>query len=259
MWVRRLGILLLSAVLGGLFLVLGPVGKSAGYVMPSEQILEYMSKHVLGFETLGLVLEFARDQDEGEEEAPVSKRVWFRPPDSVRVQPGGGREQGVFPWLESGVLSLFSGNTGEAERTLSRMGVGIGRSAYDRLEKTVAYRIGSAPGDGPFLLVEKRSFLPLLLEFEPPGARIGERARVRFRNYQKIGDGWFPYEFVCQAASGVTRIYTVRAVSANASARSWLSVSPEGKARENDRGEGASGRRERVLESFEKKYGSSTP
>ena len=254
-WIRRFRMLLLSGILGVLTPVLGPAGESAGYVMPPEQVLEYMAKHVLGFESLGMVLESPREQDENEGEGPVQKKVWFRPPDTVHVHPGDDGEGGVFPWLESGVLALFCGDSREAERLLARLSVGLHYSAYDRLEGIVVYRIGLPPGDGPLLLVEKKRFIPLLLVFEPPGARVEERARVRFNDYRKIGDGWFPYEIVCHTASGVSRAYTVRDVSVNTPARDWISASPEAKAPVGDRDKKASGRLERALRTFEEKYG----
>lgn len=254
-WVGRFRILLLSGIWAAL--ALGPVEESAGYVMPPEQILEYMAKHVLGFETLGMVWDRHRGQDEHGGDGQVPKKVWFQPPDTIRVEQGEkGHEGGGPPWLESGYLALFSGEVQEAERLLARLGVGLHHSAYDRVEGTVAYRIGAPPGEGPALLLEKQRFLPLLLVFEPPGARVGERSRVRFKDYRKIGDGWFPQEIVCRAASGVTRAYTVRNVSVNTPVPAWDRASPAGEAPEGDRDGKASKRLERVLRTFEEQYGS---
>ncbi|MFO7785863.1 MAG: hypothetical protein ACQET7_01910 [Thermodesulfobacteriota bacterium] len=236
-------------------LVLAPVSSkdASGYVVPPEQLLKFMAENVVGFETLGI----AWEQSTGEEEtgeAPVLVEVWFRSYDdySARHREGPAWEGRTGPG--AGFLELFCGKRHRTERFLAGKGVDLDTSAYTRLDTTVAYRIGRDMPDDPVILLEKSRFIPLLLRFEPEHGRGREILEIRFQDYRRVGDGWFPHEILYRAASGVTGSYTVLDVRPNEPGPPRVPSVERSKGGEAVTG-GESERLERVIRAFEERYG----
>ncbi len=185
---------------------------ASGYVVPPEQLLEFMAENVMGFETLGITWKYSPGGGEMGGE-PVTVDVWFRSPADYSVHhregPDRVRPGGPGAWF----LELFCGKSHRSERFLVRQGLDLGTSVYTRLDRTVAYRIGREIPEAPVLLLEKSRFIPLLLRCEPHnGDGIME---VRFLDYRRVDDGWFPHEILYKSASGVTGAYTVLEVRPN--------------------------------------------
>jgi hypothetical protein len=233
-------------------LVLVPAG-TAAYVMPPEQLLEFMAENVAGYDTLGLRWEHRSGAGDPTAE-PVTETVWYRSPGEVRVRAldgWGGAPPGA---PGPGFLELFCGDTRRTERYLARHGVDLQTSAYTRLDETVAYRIGRDAPSAPLLLLEKARFTPLLFRYEPDDAAVGESTEILFKEYRRVGEGWFPYEILYRAASGVTGVYEVRELRQNEP----LAAAPP--PREPPGGAGRvpaeeEERLERVIRAFEAKYG----
>jgi hypothetical protein len=235
-----------------------------GYVIPPEQLLEFMSKEVPGFNSVEIGWTSQSNEVSGDTTYTINETVWFRSPNLLRVI----REEGVVQGedvagLGAGYLGLFCGKPAESKRLLIRLGVPSANSSYTRIGGKVAYRIGSQAGDGPMLLLEKDRFLPVLLVFEPPNDRTGELARVRFKDYRKVGDGWFPFEIHYDGPSGVTEAYLVRQVMFNRpppverpeSPRIEAPESPGEERPSNAVKEGEGDRLKRVIRAFEEKFG----
>jgi len=227
-----------------------------GYVIPPEQLLEFMAENVAGFQTLGLTWEHIPASEDGGNEPDVVD-VWFRPPEEVRVAPRVPCTGGVPEEPELAFLSLFSGNQHLVQRFLSWKGVDLSASSYTRLDREVAYRIGQKASGTPVLLLEKSRFIPLLLRYEPDQAGAEETTEIRFQEYRRLEDGWFPRRILYRAASGVTGTYRVRDLRRNEPLPGGFSSMERSK--EAERASEAVSEEEKRLESviraFEEKYG----
>ena len=240
-------------------------GPAEGYVVPPEQLLDFMAESVAGFDTLSVTWERSEGTGGPESPAALKEQIWFRRPGEAWIQRTEGNGDGALEDLWVDFLELFSGRRAASERFLVRSGVEVVRSAYARVDRTVAYRIGGA--GAPALFLEKSRFLPLALVYEPPDAGVGEVAELRFQEYEKTGEGWFPHEILYTSASGVTGILKVKIVRPNAPfPESGPPPRMQGAGRETTgetaeeasgetAGEKEPGRLERVIRAFEEKYG----
>ncbi|MCF8061502.1 MAG: hypothetical protein K9M82_03215 [Deltaproteobacteria bacterium] len=230
-------------------LVLVPVcpKEAEGYVIPPEQLLEFMAENVAGYDTLGLSWEHRSGALEAGEE-PAIVNLWYRSPEDVRVEIRNGRYDPNPGAPGAGLLELFCGNRHRIERFLARHGLDLQTSAYTRLDGTVAYRIGRNGPAAPVLLLEKSRFIPLLFRYEPDDGRVGETTEILFREYSRAGDGWFPHEILYRAASGVTGVYKVLDLKKNEPLPAGFSSSARPATGEEER-------LERVIRAFEEKYG----
>lgn len=235
-----------------LVLASGFTKDASGYVVPPEQLLEFMAENVAGFETLGITWECGKGEGEAGQE-PITLDIWFRSHEdySVHHREGPEREGSADPgaWF----LELFCGKRHRSERFLMRQGVDLGASVYTRLDGTVAYRIGGEISGAPMLVLEKYRFIPLLLRCDP-GHGGGSIMEIRFKDYRRIGEGWFPHEIFYRGASGVTGSYTVLDVRPNEPAPRGFPPVEESKAGKTVPS-GEKGRLERVIKAFEEKYG----
>lgn len=179
-----------------------------GYVLPPEQLFRFMGGGVAGFETLGITLErIVGEEGNGNDSTRLD--VWFSSPDDVDIrfhgETGGQRlSAGNMDFLE-----LFCGKRHRVERFLSGLGIDVSTSAYTRLERTVAYRIGRDTPSSPVFLLEKSRFVPLLLRYEPGRAAINDIVEVGFDDYRPVGEGLFPHEIRFRALNGEAEVYTV--------------------------------------------------
>jgi len=182
---------------------------SFAYVVPPEQLLEFMAGKVPGCQSIEVVWIRGAGGKSGDEGDLWGESVWFRPPDLLRVtrEDGGVVDQGA-AGLDAGYMGLFCARASASERLLAELGIAVDTSSYTRLDGDPVYRIGARFGEVPMLLLEKERFLPLLLVFTPRDAR--GLASVKFRDYRKTGEGWFPYEIVYQDPDGFVETYVVR-------------------------------------------------
>jgi hypothetical protein len=97
---------------------------------------------------------------------------------------------------------------------LLEMGIDVQKVSYTRIDGVVAYRIGETDQASPKVLVEKGRFLPLLLSYKAPGLG-GGLAKVKFVDYRKVEQAWYPFEIFCSTADGTTEKYTVRSLKVN--------------------------------------------
>jgi hypothetical protein len=185
-------------------LVLIHPGDGLAYVMPAEQIVEFMVKNLSRFKTLVIKQQVIYKVEDQEKETAVEEKVWLSRPDrfysQILRQPDMPEEAGTRPVSVSlnvqGVPRrlLMSGEPKAALSLLSRLGVDLETVGLTRLDGVIAYRIGEK-GDYPKLLVDKERFLPLSLSFAPSAAVPGaELETVRFDDYRKVREGWYPFQ-----------------------------------------------------------------
>jgi hypothetical protein len=76
---------------------------------------------------------------------------------------------------------------------LAQLGVNIDEVGFGRLDGKVAYRIGDRSLESPKLLIDRETFLPLMLSYVEPRNPDKKRVTVRFGNFKEAGSGWYPY------------------------------------------------------------------
>jgi len=194
-------------------------GGSAGYVMPAQQMIDKMSARFSRFHTLIVDQTIhVLDRQDGESAEVVRERIWLRSPGYCRSEIVGGAEReqtsrpevrGAQPPMKedisrkgtSGALKhdttfrwLLMANEGTTMLAfLTQLGVNVNAVAFARLDGKVVYRIGDPSPESPKLLIDRESFLPLLLSYVSPG-RLGEaQITVRFDNFKEVDSGWYPY------------------------------------------------------------------
>ena len=82
-------------------------------------------------------------------------------------------------------------------RTLNRLGVETAISSLGRIEETVVFILGARYPDetASQLAIDKESFLPLRLLLVDRGSTdAGRRLEIFYRNWQKVQNGWFPFQ-----------------------------------------------------------------
>jgi hypothetical protein len=209
MFCRRLLTVLLAA---GLLLALP--GEGTCYVLPAEQIIRTMASQVSRFETL-LVEQITRRAVEGGTDAVTTyrERVMMKAPDSIHseVMDGFGSQNATRPDSRYRILFLLNSDAG-LTRFLSGLGIDLQQVTYARLERHIAYRIGGIEPESPQILVEKDTFLPLLLMYA--AAETGTRVSVHFRDYKRIGGRWYPFQ-VTTTYQGTMTLHTVQSLQAD--------------------------------------------
>ena len=82
-------------------------------------------------------------------------------------------------------------------RTLNRLGVETAITSLGRLEETVVFVLGARYPDESVsqLAIDKETFLPVRLLLVDRGvADADRRLEIFYRNWQKVQNGWFPFQ-----------------------------------------------------------------
>ncbi|MCU0593977.1 MAG: hypothetical protein MUC98_00760 [Desulfobacterota bacterium] len=185
------------------------------YVVPAEQILQFMAANFAKLDTLVIQQSTTLLQTGENPEKVVEEVLSIKSPNL----------------FHSSVLDSSSEQTVSADRLfrelliansqkrllprLSEVGIDTQQVAYSRLEGTVAYCIGEKDLKKPKLLVEKARALPLLMVYQPPGQDTGGLIRVRFLDYRKVEQGWVPFEIHYFSGDRWTEKYSVHSVKVN--------------------------------------------
>ncbi|MEW6669075.1 MAG: hypothetical protein AB1512_28020 [Thermodesulfobacteriota bacterium] len=206
---RGIGLVLLASVL---FFAHPPECRS--YILPAEQIIRSMGSQVSRFGTL-LVEQITRQAAEGGADAvrTYKERVMMAAPDIVHseVLEGSVPQDTARPDSRYRTLFLLNSEAGLA-RFLSGLGIDLQQVSYARIEHHIAYRMGGIEPESPQILVEKDTFLPLLLVY--PDADTGARMSVHFRDYKRIGGRWYPFQVTITSQGNMT-LHTVQSLQAD--------------------------------------------
>jgi hypothetical protein len=224
-------------------------GAADGYVPPSQQIVRFMTENFLPIRSLKVVQTVEVGFPDERSHLMVEEKMWLKAPafyaaDRKRFQissesPGQGSTQ----LLPRGRLSvqpaphrekqtqppvvfrrLLMANGGDVMMdVLMQLGVDTGYSGLDRIDGRVAYRIGMPKPESPRLLIEKKTFLPLLLRYEIADEWGQTVWTIRFGDYRRCGEGWYPYEITCSSSNGTIEIYRITSLQVNVPIRRPLS------------------------------------
>lgn len=211
---------MLAKYLVGILLVVAlifmPAEKCVGYIIPAEQLIAFMAKNFSKFRTL-VIVQSTQQKDEKQEGEGESfmERIWLKSPDLCRSQvldhPMGRIAE---PDLDYRQL-LMANEAQRLVQLLSSMGVNLYSVAFTRIDDVIAYRIGDKEPERPKILVEKDRFLPLLLIYRPSGQSVLETITVRFKDYKKMDEGWYPFQITYSDGKGLEEDYTVHTLKAN--------------------------------------------
>jgi hypothetical protein len=201
-----------------IFMILGVLVPCASqaYVIPAEQIIQFMTANFAKFDTLVITQSTTRVQ-RGESPARVYEEILsIKSPNlfhSSVIDPSAEPtrvKDRIFREL------LIASSQRRLLPRLGELGIDTRQVAYTRLEGNVAYCIGEKDPKKPKLLIEKTRVLPLLLVYQRPDQETGDLIRVRFLDYRRVEPGWIPYEIHYFSGDEWVEKYSVQSVKVNA-------------------------------------------
>lgn len=189
---------------------------SQAYVLPAEQIIQFMAANFAKLDTLVIRQSTTRMQAGESPERVYEEVLSVKSPnlfhssllDSSAEQSSAADR--IFREL------LIASSQKRILPRLRELGIDTEQVAYTRLEGTVAYCIGEKDPKKPKLLIEKARVLPLLMVYQPPDQEAGNLVRVRFLDYRKMEQGWVPFEIHYFSGDRWTEKYSVHSVKVNA-------------------------------------------
>ena len=184
-----------------------------GYVMPAEQLLEFMAKNFSKFKTVVIIQSTLRTDRENER--VFKEEIRMKSPDLFHLKAldhiAEKRETPDMTYLQ-----LLMANSGERlEHLLSVMGIDLQSVAFTRIEGVIAYRIGEKEPGSPKILIEKERFLPLLIEYRLPEDKGGEMITAQFQDYREQDDKYYPFEISYSEGDSINEQYTVQSFQYN--------------------------------------------
>ena len=185
-----------------------------GYVMPAEQILDFMVKSFSGFKAITLIQSTLQTVNGNEK--VFTEQLWLESPDKYATK-------ALDRLAERDVISpdmlyrqLFVANDREKiERILLPLGIDLTKTSLTRLDGVIAYRIGDKDPSSPKLIIEKKRFLPLMITYRIPDKADSGLIIVRFADYQKQDKSWFPFEITYEEGERLIEKYTVQNFQVN--------------------------------------------
>ncbi len=212
------------------FLIAGPFlfmpKKVYSYIMPAEQLLGLMTANFSKFKTLLIrqSTHLMNLQNEGEVIA-MEEKIWLNSSGFYHLelmgQPEGQKIIGDDIAADRASIDmtfrriLMSNDCKTIMALLSEIGVKIETVAFTRLDGAIAYRVGDKSPESPNLIVEKERFLPLLLSYGLLDESGEKRVTVRFDDYRKTAEGWYPYKIVYFGGKNIEEHYFVIDLQAN--------------------------------------------
>ena len=190
------------------------------YVMPPEQLIDYMQDKLGAFKTLIIDQKtVVMDPLDGKEVNAFEEKIWIKPPGFFESKVISGREDvgaaadEFFPSLFRQLLMVNSRQY--ILMLLAKFGIDVESSGYARLDGVVAYSIGARELGGARLLLNKETFFPMLLEYEVHDDSGPARVSIRFEEYREISGGWYPFKIVYLEGEKVDEQYLVLDLQAN--------------------------------------------
>ena len=235
-------------------------GKCLAYIMPAEQIVGFMAANFSKFKTLIITQSIQQEgQNIKERGGEFKEKVWVKSPDfiySKSLDRTGGRD--VHP--DIAYRRLFIANSVKRlMRLLTDVEINLQLVALTRIDDVIAYRIGDKEPHRSKILIEKKRFIPLYLEYGSPENVAGDMIRIRFLDYRKVEQGWYPFEITYSSGDKISQRYIVHTIQANEPVDpsifdpSMIKSDP-GKALDKNLSPQEEKRLRKILETFEEKY-----
>jgi hypothetical protein len=236
-----------------LILIALQVNICLGYIIPSEQVIEFMTGNFSGFRTIAIT-QNTRQADN----MFYNEQIFMKSPDLIY------RKVMDMDRTSSSETSyytlLMANNPSMIKHMLSALHINLDIIEYAKTDGTIAYCIGDKDPMSPKLLVEKGRFLPLLLKYRSPDDPYGDIITVEFKDYRELDNGWFPFEIIYSLDNKMVETHSIQSVQANISIDPSLFLSgknalnPDMQTREKSSNEIENDRLKKIIKTFEEKY-----
>ena len=253
-------LLVMSLLIVGLSFALPE--RSQAYIMPSEQLIKFLTTHFSKFETL--IIEQLTLQERGGEEGrqeTFQEIIWMKSPNLFHSRVAGSSIEGRERPIDVSYRQVIIANTVKGlTALLSGMGIDLEKVAFTRIDGIIAYRIGDRDPESPKILIEKARFIPLLLTYRSPPGPNGDMISIRFTDYRQLEQGWYPFEIICSFGDKDRETYRVHTLKTNVPIDPSIFSSPQrepspGGVTEGGRSPSDEERLRQVIKKFEEKYG----
>lgn len=235
-------------------------GRSLGYIMPAEQIIDFMAKNFSNFDTVVFTQYVIQEDEKDKDQGKIFKeQIWMKSPGLFHAKILDQQEEVGTARNTAYRQILIANQTHRVEQILSGMGINLESVGFTRIDGVIAYRIGDKESESPKILIEKERFLPLLIIYRPIENLTRNVITVRFRDYRKLEQGWYPFETIYSLGQEIKETYSIQSLEANVPIDNQIfyssgekpspSETPEKKQEDPDE-EGL----RRVIKTFEKRY-----
>jgi hypothetical protein len=204
-----LGIMIITA-----FMMKSNTAKA--YVMPAQQIIEFLSNNFIKINSAELFLSIRQAEDRSEEMEKIhNERLFLKSPNLYYFRDTESESQYENP-KDISFFQLLVSNKKESLKILfSNMGINLEEVAFTRIDDIIAYSIGEDSEDRPKILIEKERFLPILLSYRSYNGYNGNMVSVRFNDYRKLGQIWYPYEIIVYMDGCLLKTYNIHSITVN--------------------------------------------
>lgn len=190
--------------------------KSFGYIIPAKQLIGFMAKNFSNFETVVIIQDVIRENEKDKDQRKIFKeQIWMKSPDLFHSKILD-QQEGMGEVRNTAYRQLLIANkTQRIGQILSRMGINLESVAFTRIDGVIAYRIGDKEPESPKILIEKERFVPLLLIYRPIDNLTHNAITVRFRDYRKLEQGWYPFETTYSLGQKVRETCSIQSLQTN--------------------------------------------
>lgn len=247
-------------LIGAVLIFIFTVGRSSliyGYIMPAEQILGLMLKNYSKLYSLIIKQSTVRVDQNGEK--IFEEMVHLKSPDYSRLDSPDYTGRIEDPDMIYRRL-LISNEVSSIQELMAFIGIDQREVTLTRIDGIIAYCIGDKEPGKPKLLIEKERFLPLLLAYRSAADRSGDIFSIRFSDYRKPNETWYPYKIEYSDGKGVREIYSIVSIQPNVPVDDSIIHSTDTKKREPPAPEVGENpdleedQLRKVIKAFEEKY-----
>lgn len=207
------------------------------YVMPAEQLLDFMGGNFSRFRTLFVTQSIQRVTSEDQQEKVMFlKKTWLKAPNlfysEITVDPNFLNHMSELHLTNQYHKDLtfwpilLGNGTSELMSQLKLMGIDLKLVSFTRFEGIIAYCLGKKDNNSPMLLIDKNRFLPLMLNY---WYRLGTKTNlisIKFGDYRKQKMGWFPYKITYYVDYEPKELYQITNFSINTPITYPLAIIP---------------------------------
>ena len=183
------------------------------YVLPAEQIVQFMASNFSKTQTLVVDQQCQETGEEGGSSG-FHEVLTMKSPGLFhsRIKDSDERKGAE---RDNFYLQFFLSNSAsQLLALLLEIGIDLQRVGYTRVDGVIAYRIGDTEETSPKVLIEKGRFLPLHVSYRASGPE-GTLVKAKFLDYRKVEQAWYPFETLYSRADGTTQKCTVRSLRVN--------------------------------------------